>query len=239
MDVDDKVWNFAHTDAIETFTAPQDGTYRIDVWGGEGGGVISSGGSLSSGRLGNYAGGDIELKENDVLYVCVGSKAVDTDYKTRGAIGKNPGGGSGGLGGPNATNEPVPSGGSGGAASDVRTSNTDISGINLELDENKTVDTRIIVAGGGGGKGQRNNVNSGGQAGANGANGGTGDAGGPATNSGHGGGGGYRGGNGGSGQSQQGNSGLNYVDGSRFTNIVQYEGVRSGDGLVSITLLPI
>jgi hypothetical protein len=236
IEADGKVWNFDYTGAIETFTAPRDGTYRIEAWGGRGGNVTGNYGR--NGRNGDYARGEIELKKDDVLYVCVGSAAVDTEFKNRGDAGSNPGGGSGGFGGVNETNQPVPAGGSGGAASDVRTSNASIAGI--DLDANPSADTRIIIAGGGGGGGRQVNSTWGGQTGANGANGTTGNSGGQATNSGHGGGGGgHRGGSGGSGTSQQGSSGTSVVVEPAMSNPFTQANVQNGDGQVRITLLPL
>jgi hypothetical protein len=237
LDVDGIVWNFGYTGAIETFTAPKDGTYRIEAWGGRGGNVTGSNYGRN-GRNGDYARGEIELKKDDVLYICVGSAAVDTYDKTRGAVGSNPGGGNGGFGGVNAFNEPVPCGGSGGAASDVRTSNASIAGIDLDADS--TADTRIIIAGGGGGGGRQVNALPGGQTGATGANGGTGQSGGQATNSGHGGGGGgHRGGSGGTGYSQQGSSGTSVVVEPAMSNPFTQANVQNGDGQVRIILLPL
>lgn len=31
------VWNFDYTGAVQTFTAPRDGTYKLEVWGAQGG----------------------------------------------------------------------------------------------------------------------------------------------------------------------------------------------------------
>jgi hypothetical protein len=238
VDVDGKVWNFAHTDAVETFTAPQDGTYRIEVWGGKGG----NGGT--AGFNGNYAKGSMTLHTGDVLYVCVGSAGGDHYFRGGtnqggGAGGVNPAGGSGGAGNHSyRNNTSLRAGGGGGAASDVRTSDTDISGINL--DDNPTVDTRIIVAGGGGGGcgvgGSNSTTHTTTADGAGGLDNHATATGGHASG---GGGGGYRGGGQDAASSRNGNSGVSYVDGNIFTDIVQQEGVRSGDGLVSITLLPL
>lgn len=58
---------FNYTGSVQTFTAPEDGTYTLEVWGAEGG-------TSGYGGKGGYAKGTIELKKGQVLKVYVGGQ---------------------------------------------------------------------------------------------------------------------------------------------------------------------
>ncbi|MDD3187314.1 MAG: glycine-rich protein [Bacilli bacterium] len=84
------ITNFAYTGGIQTFTVPATGTYKIEVWGAQGGG---------SGALGGYSYGYKTLTQGTTLYMVVGGT-------TSGVSGGYNGGGStpsGGYGGGGAT----------------------------------------------------------------------------------------------------------------------------------------
>jgi len=51
-----------HTGSVQSFTAPQEGTYKLEVWGAQGAGWYGKGG---------YAHGNINLKST--IYICIGS----------------------------------------------------------------------------------------------------------------------------------------------------------------------
>lgn len=131
------VYDYDYTGNYEEFIALATGTYKIECWGAQGGtqGVISVGGN------GAYTSGEIELKENDKLYVFVGENPGDETKESfnGGSIGSA----STDAGG----NESGTRAGSGGGASDVR----------LYIDENgiwndfDSLKSRIMVAGAGGG----------------------------------------------------------------------------------------
>lgn len=122
------VYNYKYNGTFQTFKAPKDGTYRIELWGASGGNA----GSINSG-LGAYTKGDIKLKKDEKLYLYLGEQGTSTIY---GSFG---GGGSGGNGGSQLGN-------SGGGATDVRL----ISG---SFYNPKSLNSRIMVAAGGGGIG--------------------------------------------------------------------------------------
>ena len=76
------------TQSVEEFTAPVAGEYKLECWGA---------GSPFNG--GGYSYGDIPLKSNTLLYVCVGAKGNSYKGITGGKGGYN-GGGDGGNGVP-------------------------------------------------------------------------------------------------------------------------------------------
>lgn len=126
----DDIYDFDYTGNYQVFTAPISGTYKVELWGAQGG---------SSGGLGAYTKGEIDVAEGDKLYVYVGGIGeVFPGTSTRGIGGFN----GGGLGGPGM----VPGNGAGaggGGATDIRT----VSGL---WDEIVSLRSRIMVAAGGG-----------------------------------------------------------------------------------------
>ena len=121
------------THSVEKFTTPVAGEYKLECWGA---------GSPYNG--GGYSYGDISLKSDTLLYVCVGAKGNSPNGVTGGKGGYN-GGGDGGNGYPPYT------GGYGGCgATHVAFS----SGLLKELEAdyiNKQQKKLILVAGGSGG----------------------------------------------------------------------------------------
>jgi len=112
-----------------TYTAPGTGTYKLEVWGANGGSYNTTTTTDGKGGTGGYSVGTISLTKGEQLYVYVGgagSYGTTTTYTETTAGGYNGGG--------NAAYR----GGTGGGASDIR-----ILGNGLY--------NRIIVAGGGGG----------------------------------------------------------------------------------------
>ena len=127
-----------------TFVAKTDGSYKLEVWGAQGGNAASS----IVGGYGGYSTGIINLSKNDKLYIYVGGagedgKTSNTKYST---VGGYNGGGKGYVG---STAYAV---GGGGGASDIRYFG-DITPSNDDLVWNSELglNSRIIVAGGGGG----------------------------------------------------------------------------------------
>ena len=122
------------TQKVEEFTAPVAGEYKLQCWGAAG----------NPYNGGGYSYGDISLKSNTLLYVCVGAKGNPFNGVTGGKGGYN-GGGDGGNG--FTSNSSNYSGGAGGGgATHVAFS----SGLLKELEavyEKKL----ILVAGGSGG----------------------------------------------------------------------------------------
>lgn len=70
------VWNYSFTDMEEYFIAPKTGTYKIELWGAEGGYKANTTNIL--GGKGGYVKGEINLNKNDLLYVYVGEHPIYT-----------------------------------------------------------------------------------------------------------------------------------------------------------------
>lgn len=122
---------FKYTGNYQEYTAPGDGTYRIELWGASGGNV----GTYLGGK-GAYTSGYIALKKGQVLYVYVGGKGTNSD--------------NGGYNGGQALRTGQSTfGASGGGATDVRL-------IGGSWDSFDGLKSRIMVAAGGGGANYRN-----------------------------------------------------------------------------------
>ena len=118
------------TQSVEEFKTPVAGEYKLECWGA--GNPYNGGG---------YSYGDISLKSNTLLYVCVGAKGNSYKGVTGGKGGYN-GGGDGGNGFP-----PYFGGFGGGGATHVAFS----SGLLKELEAVYKQNKLILVAGGSGG----------------------------------------------------------------------------------------
>ncbi|MDR0551582.1 MAG: hypothetical protein LBG72_06155 [Spirochaetaceae bacterium] len=160
-------YEFTATGAVQTWTAPAAGRYKIEVWGARGANTGNGQENIVSGKTGNkkiqyggrggYSYGEIDLSLGDTFSINVGKQGQDITAASAATNGGWNGGGKGGKG----SGATAGTGGAGGGASDVR------------FDSN-TIDHRIIVAGGGGGsspdKGviDKNQVGTGGNGGAGG-----------------------------------------------------------------------
>jgi hypothetical protein len=79
---DSNSWDFQYTGAAQSWSAPEAGTYKIEVWGAQGGG--------EGGANGGYSTGTINLSKGDSLYVYVGQKGLShtgNDYRLIGSGG--------------------------------------------------------------------------------------------------------------------------------------------------------
>ena len=144
------IYNFGFTDGEEILTIPVTGTYKLEVWGAQGGGSLQNGSLSENSAFGGYSVGYISLTAGDKLYINVGGKGSD------GVVGIDvPGGYNGGGSGTwdHGDNE---SAGAGGGATHIALK----SGLLSELSED--VDNVLIVAGGAGGKSWNTNGGSGG-----------------------------------------------------------------------------
>ena len=122
-------WTFPYTGGVQTFTAPLNGTYKLEVWGAQGG---EDGGN--AGGKGGYSYGNYVLSKNAHLYVYVGGDGCyGRDERCAGWNG-------GGVPGNRDYS------GGGGGATDMRTTNG-------AWNDTTSLNSRIIVAGGGGGGG--------------------------------------------------------------------------------------
>ncbi len=126
-----KVWTFDYTGSEQQFTAPCDGTYRIEAWGAQGYTIDEYYGGYGAYASGNYSG----VKAEDVLYITVGQAGTggtDTNYTSYS---------NGGTGGTTSANAYT---GSGGGSSQV----AKLTGLLSSFSSNKT--NILIVAAGGG-----------------------------------------------------------------------------------------
>ena len=117
-------WEFAYTGEEQIFTTPVAGTYKIETWGGSGG---------NSGGYGGYSIGTITLEKDESLYIYAGGQG-GTSYK--GAAGYN----GGGVG-----YSTVQNCGGGGGATHIATKTGLLSTLSGSLN------SILIVSGGGGG----------------------------------------------------------------------------------------
>ena len=77
--------DFGYTGSVQTFTAPVTGTYKLEVWGAQGGG--------SYGGLGGYSVGNMRLTGGTSYYVYVGGQGtLSQNSSTLGGNGYNGGG---------------------------------------------------------------------------------------------------------------------------------------------------
>ena len=130
----DESIGFDYSGDIQTFIAPKSGTYKLEVWGAQGG----QGNSDVHGGYGGYSVGVINLTQGDTLYVCVGGKGGGSYTSDTSLVGYN-GGGEANYGGDR---------GNGGGATHIATR----TGLLNTLSSHQS--DILIVAGGGGGSGQ-------------------------------------------------------------------------------------
>ena len=128
---------YGYTGTVQTFKALNDGKYKIESWGAQGGGSIMG---IDVGGKGGYTSGNIELIKDEVLYVYVGRRGYDNASITN--IGGWNGGGYSG-------NNPGSNSYGGGGATDVRL--VKASETATVWNEATSLRSRIMVAGGGGG----------------------------------------------------------------------------------------
>ena len=124
-------WDFTYTGGVQAFIAPKTGNYYFQAWGAQGGDVPNATSPKALGGKGGYAAGSISLTVGQKVYVYVGNAGV-----VGGGATFN-GGGSGGRGVAGAA-------ASGGGATDFRL-------VKGKWNNPTSLNSRIIVAGGGGG----------------------------------------------------------------------------------------
>lgn len=242
-----QTWDLAYTGGVQNFTVPCDGTYKLEVWGAQGG----NGGGIAGGN-GGYSVGTTSILSKNILYVVVGGAGATTSAVSAGGYN---GGGVGFY-----DNRPV--GGGGGATHIAKVTGTLAS---LGYASSVTSGNLLIAAGGGGGGayysgtafgygGTGGGLNGGGTTGAdcniaNGASQTSGGSGGyyagsfgqgaNSSSSAYGGGGGgglFGGGNGF--HHRGGGGGSGYLS-SSLTSTSTSNGARGGNGLARITLVSI
>ena len=120
-------FEYDYTGSVQTFTAPVSGTYKVELWGAQGGG--------EKGGMGGYTSGLIALVKGEKLFVNVGQKGP-ANATTTNVGGYNGGGYSG-------NNSGAKSYGGGGA--------TDVRLVAGSWNDAKSLNSRIMVAAGGAG----------------------------------------------------------------------------------------
>ncbi len=139
-------WMFDYTGGEQTFTAPATGTYKLEVWGAQGGGVNDSSNSTSvNGGYGGYSNGIIQMKKSQTLYINIGGQGTNNCFEDSSDTSLCPGGYNGG--GYGRGYDSITGSSSGGGATHIATS----SGILSSLENKKS--SILIVSGGGGGSG--------------------------------------------------------------------------------------
>ena len=137
---DRNVWNYKYTGYEQLFIAPKSGTYKIEVWGAQGGSATFNGYNVPGG-YGGYSVGKYTLTKEVPIYINVGSQGKNCNkFGYVLATGGYNGGGNS-YGGPSDISC------AGGGATHVAT----ITGLLSTLGSKKT--DVIIVAGAGGGAG--------------------------------------------------------------------------------------
>ena len=125
------VWRYRYTGSAQEFTAPKAGSYKIELWGAQGGTYNDS--TTYIGGKGGYTEGVINLLKDEKLYVYVGNQPSSASTTVGGRNG-------GGI----CTSSKDTDGRTGGGATDVRL----VSG---EWNNAESLASRIMVAGAGGG----------------------------------------------------------------------------------------
>ena len=153
--VDNKyVWNFDYQGAEQTFTVPKTGTYKLEVWGAQGGSSWLENDDTYRGGYGAYATGNISLNKNYEIHVVVGGKGNRCIcHSSIDCCGEN-----GGYNGGGKTLQYKESTyyGSGGGATHIATT----TGLLRTLESHKG-NIYIVAAGGGGASNFRENNSSG------------------------------------------------------------------------------
>ncbi len=121
--------DFSYTGGVQSYTVPFTGTYKLEVWGAQGG---------NGGGYGGYSYGNIHLAKNVSIYIYVGG----IGYSCEGNIGGGGGYNGGGKGG-NGYNTALGGGGGGGA--------THIAAVTGLLSTLASQTSNIIIVAGGGG----------------------------------------------------------------------------------------
>lgn len=168
---------FSYTGGIQTYTVPASGTYKLEVWGAQGGDVAGNGSNwaAATGGKGGYSVGYVDLNAGTVLNVVVGGKSTGSNPSSS-VLGYN-------GGGANYPDSRVCAGG--GGATHIAKSDGNYTTLASYGKATTADDYVLIVAGGGGGaaNGASTNSYSGGTGGGSSGGAGASSGGGGATQS--------------------------------------------------------
>ena len=140
---------YSYTGDYQLFTAPYTGSYKIELWGAQGGSGQYTGKTLYYGGKGSYTSGTILLNKGEDIYIYVGGSGTSVSGSSSATVTNN---GKNYNGGGRATfysNNSV--GGGGGGATDVRYFSSTPTNDELVWSSTKGLNSRIMVAAGGGG----------------------------------------------------------------------------------------
>ena len=146
------VWNYEYTGGVQSFTVPCSGTYKLEVWGAQGGTPTK----YNFGGLGGYSYGNINLSSNTFLYIVIGGSGTSNAYRS-----SNPGGYNGGGSGFSESSSKIGAGG--GGATHIATTNRGV----LSNYSSYTSEVLIVAGGGGGGADSSDEYGNGGTGGGN------------------------------------------------------------------------
>lgn len=152
----DDVYDYDYTGNYQVFTAPISGTYKVELWGAQGGGTDYSTKGVSPGGKGAYTVGTIYLNEKETIYIYVGGGGPNVTIDNVGnetTYFSNYNGGGAGTFDTNESPNSGEHGFPGGGATDIRV----LSGL---WDNDNSLKSRIMVAAGGGGGGWSGNGSS-------------------------------------------------------------------------------
>ena len=136
------VININYTGNIDSYVVPRDGTYKLEVWGSQGGSATYGENSYNGG-YGGYSTANITLTRGDTLYVVVGSAGESVSY-TDSTVTHDESSGYNGGGYGTYTSNGHTSGGGGGATHIATKSG-------LLKDLSSDTSSVLVVAGAGGG----------------------------------------------------------------------------------------
>ena len=88
-------WTFDYTGGEQIFTAPTTGTYKLEVWGAQGGTSLENGKLSGKGGYGGYSTGNLIIDKNEKIYINVGGRGNDGVIKVPITTGGYNGGGNG------------------------------------------------------------------------------------------------------------------------------------------------
>ena len=138
-----KTWNYDYTGGEQTFTVPTTGTYKLEVWGAQGGYAYDINRVTGNGGYGGYSSGGIYLENDSLLYINVGGKGEDNCQTKSCAGGYN--GGSSSTRWALSDGTGLYTGGGGGATHIATTFGT------LDTLESKKNNILVVAGAGGGG----------------------------------------------------------------------------------------
>ena len=144
--INNQTWDYNYTGDEQEFNAPCEGKFSLEVWGAQGGSVNST----YIGGYGGYSYGEVDLLNNETLYINVGGKGNACSGRSCTVEGGYNGGGA--SKGTTACDSNM-SVGSGGGATHIAIQ----TGLLSDLKDSR--DSILLVAGGGGSSNYCNSVN--------------------------------------------------------------------------------